>query len=94
MPYSMPIWAAADEGYDARQQHGMHGAFSGKVAVSAGDLHGDVAAGGGADEAGGALGIVERHRETRLRDGFIGGGGREPAIAARMHDGLVAAPLG
>ena len=78
---------------DARKQHGMYGALAIEKSIAACDFATDLSAGGRPNDASRAIGVLKGHLEPRLYDRFIGGGGRQPTIALRMHDALVALPV-
>src|SRR5262245_2239923 len=52
--------------------------------------HGLQAASAGADDAGHAVGILERHLQARLLDRFIGGRSGKPGVAVGVQDDLIA----
>jgi hypothetical protein len=83
-PYSMPTWA------DAEQRQRVGRALVVKEEVAIGVFEGGEAAGARADDAGRAIGVLERCRQARLGDRFLGCRGGKPGIAVGVHDDFVA----
>ena len=75
---------------DAQQRQRMGGALVVDEEIAVGGLQRTQAAGARADDAGRAIGVLERHLEARLLDGLVGRRGREPGVAVGVQDDLVA----
>ncbi len=75
---------------DAQECEGVRRALSLNEQCAIGILEGDEAASARADDACRTIGVGEGNLEARLLHRLVGGGRREPGIAVRVHDELVA----
>src|SRR5262245_61837811 len=76
-----------DEGQQGERRGGAVHVYEDIPVAQLNGLH---PAGAGADYAGDAVGVLERHLDARLLDGLVGGGRGKPRVAVSVQDDLVA----